>query len=98
MSDQSKRASTSGSDSSMYSARLWFAVSLKSVLLLTSFRLCISPLPIGEQSIVMSVCVYVCVCVCVSVCDHIFRTVHPIFTKFLVLVTHDLWLGPPLTV
>ena len=36
------------------------------------------PLPIGEQSIVLSVPVSVCVCVH----DHIFGTARPIFTSF----------------
>jgi len=38
--------------------------------------------PIGERSIVMSVCV------CLSVRDHIFGTTRPIFSKFFVLVIY----------
>ena len=39
----------------------------------------ITPPPVGERSIVMSVSV----CVCLSVRDHIFGTTRPIFTNFL---------------
>ena len=39
----------------------------------------VTPPPIGERSIVMSVSV----CVCLSVHDHIFGTARPIFTNFL---------------
>jgi len=48
------------------------------------FRI-ITPHPIGERSIVMSVsvCVSVCLRVRLSVDDHISGTTHPIFTKFL---------------
>ena len=45
-----------------------------------SWLLIFTPPPIGERSIVMSVCV--CVCVCVSARDHIFGTTRPIFTQF----------------
>ena len=38
----------------------------------------VTPLQIGQRSIVMSVSV--CVCVCVFVRDHIFATTRPIFT------------------
>ena len=41
----------------------------------------ITPPPIGERSIVMSVCVRACVCL--SVRGHIFGTTRPIFSKFL---------------
>jgi len=41
----------------------------------------ITPPPIGERSIVMSVSV--CLCACLSVLEHIFRTTRPILTKFL---------------
>jgi len=52
--------------------------------------LLITPPPIGERSIVvsMSVCVYVCVCMCLSVHDHIFGTTRPIFTNFSVHVAY----------
>jgi len=48
----------------------------------------VSPPPIGQRSIVMSVSV--CVCVCLSVRDHIFGTTRPIFTKFFVHVSGDI--------
>jgi len=41
----------------------------------------ITQLPIGEQSIVMSMSV--CWRVCLSVCDHIFGTTCPIFTMYM---------------
>ena len=41
---------------------------------------------IGQRSIVMSVSV--CVCVCLSVRDHVFGTIRPIFTKFVVHVIY----------
>jgi len=40
----------------------------------------VTPPPIGERSIVMSVSV--CLSVCLSVRDHVFGTARPIFTKF----------------
>ena len=51
--------------------------------------LLITPPPIRERSIVVSVsvCPSVCLCVCLSVHDHIFGTTSQIFTKFLVHVT-----------
>jgi len=42
----------------------------------------VTPPPTGKQSILMSVCVFL------SVRDHIFRTIHPIFTKLFVDVTY----------
>ena len=44
----------------------------------------ITPTPIEERRIVMSVSV--CLCVCLSVRDHIFGTTRPIFTKFLCML------------
>ena len=54
----------------------------------------VHPPPIGERSIVMSASV----CVCLSVHDHTFGTTRPIFSEFLVHVTHGrgsvlLWRG-----
>ena len=43
----------------------------------------ITPPPIGERNIVMSVSVCVCVCVCLSVRDLIFGTTRRIFTIFM---------------
>ena len=43
----------------------------------------LTPPPIGEQSIVMSMSVCVCVCVCLSVRIHILRTTCPIFIFFV---------------
>jgi len=45
----------------------------------------ITPPPIGERSIVMSVSV--CLCVCLSARDHVFGTTRPILTKFLYMLT-----------
>jgi len=44
----------------------------------------VTPPPIGQRSIVMSVSV----CLCVSVHDHIFGTTRPIFTKFLCMLLY----------
>jgi len=46
----------------------------------------VTPPPIGEQSIVMTVSV--CVSVCVSVREHISGNTRPIFTNFFVNVTY----------
>ena len=54
----------------------------------------ITPPPIGERSIVMSVSV--CLCVCLPVRDHIFGTTPPIFNKFMCMLS-PLWLGSPLS-
>ena len=55
-------------------------------------RCLVTPPPIGNRSIVMSVSVCVRVCVCVCVClsgrDHIFGTTRLIFTKIFVRVTY----------
>jgi len=55
-------------------------------------RLIITPPPIGERSIVMtmSVCVSVClsVCVCLSVREHTSGNTRPIFTELFVHVTY----------
>ena len=48
----------------------------------------ITPRPIGELSIVMSVSVCVSVCVCWSVRDHVFGTTPPISIKLFVPVTY----------
>ena len=48
-------------------------------------RTLITPSPIGERSIVMSVCV--CVCMFVSVSNHIFATTCPTFTKLLCVLS-----------
>jgi len=46
----------------------------------------VTPPPIGELSIVMSVSV--CLSVCLSVRDHIFGTARPAFTKFFMQVSN----------
>jgi len=45
----------------------------------------ITPPPMGKRSIVMSVSV--CVCVYLSVRDNIFGISHPVFTKFLCMLS-----------
>ena len=54
----------------------------------------VTPPPIGQRSIVMSVSV--CLSVCVFVRDHIFGTARSIFTKFFCACYLWQWLGPPL--
>ena len=48
----------------------------------------VTPPPIGERSIVMSVSVCLCVRACLSVRDRIFGTTRPVFTKCSVHVTY----------
>jgi len=52
------------------------------------FQVVITPPPIRQRSIVMSVSVCLSLCVCLSLRDHISRTTRPIFTKFVAHVTY----------
>ena len=68
------------------------------VVRLSSLSHFITPPPIGERSIAMtvSVCVSVSLCVC-SVREHISGKTRPIFTNFFSACRLLTWLGPPLS-
>ena len=70
-------------DRSKYRTSIVSLVEINDKLLTTNL---ITPPPMGERSIVMSVSVCLCV-TCLSVRDHIFGTTRPIFTKLFTCVT-----------
>ena len=71
-------------DRSKYRTSIASLVEINDKLLTTNL---ITPPPMGERSIVMSVSVCLCV-TCLSVRDHIFGTTRPIFTKLFTCVTY----------